>query len=253
MYVLEDITMVRFETERQSVRTIIIPCGSLEEHGPHLPLGTDTFHAVALAREASRKASVWVAPPLWYGVCRSSSEHPGTVGIRSRTLHRLLKDVIRGFYAQGIRRFVVLSGHAGGTHMATLLDAAEESMAELPESAFAVLSVLDLGKEAWRGVQATPGDSHAGEVETSLMLHLHPDRVQGSAPEEYPSFPPHLLVRNKRAFWAHGVWGNPALASAEKGRTLMERSTDALVELIRRLEAWREPSGNGADGGDPLV
>ncbi|MEJ5364183.1 MAG: creatininase family protein, partial [Desulfosoma sp.] len=86
-----------------------------------------------------------------------------------------------------------------------------------------------------------PKDSHAGEVETSLMLHLHPHWVCGTAEEAYPTFPEHILVRNKRAFWPTGVWGNPQAASAEKGRRLMEASISALVTLIERLSAWRDP------------
>lgn len=239
--VLEECTMAFFEKEREAIRTVILPCGSVEEHGPHLPLGTDTLHAMALANAVARRAPVWAAPPLWYGLCRSSSEHPGTVGIRSATLHALIRDVVESFYRQGMRIVVILSGHAGGTHMATLVDAAEEMMDRLPDLRLAVCSVLDIGRTAWASIQETPKDSHAGEVETSLMLHLHPHWVSGTAEEAYPTFPEHILVRNKRAFWPTGVWGNPQAASAEKGRRLMEASISALVTLIERLSAWRDP------------
>ncbi len=239
--VLEECTMTFFEKERQVIRTVIIPCGSLEEHGPHLPLGTDTLHAMALANAVARLMPVWAAPPLWYGLCRSSSEHPGTVGIRSRTLHALLFDVVESFYRQGMRNVIVLSGHAGGTHMATLVDAGEELMERLPELRFAVCSVLDIGRTAWKDIQENPKDSHAGEVETSLMLHLHPEWVQGTAEEAYPTFPEHILVRRKRAYWSSGVWGNPKAASAEKGRRLMESSVNALMALVKKLETWHDP------------
>lgn len=99
-----------------------------------------------------------------------------------------------------------------------------------------MLTVLDLGTEAWQDILETPGDSHAGEVETSVMLHLHPQWLQGTAPEEYPSFPKHILVRNKRAFWPGGVWGNPATASSEKGRLLLERALRCWWIL---LSNWR--------------
>ena len=226
------------------IRTVILPCGSLEEHGPHLPLGTDTLHAVALANAVARRMPVWAAPPLWYGLCRSSSEHPGTVGIRSRTLHALVLDVVESFYRQGMRTVILLSGHAGGTHMATLVDAGEELLERLPDVRLAVCSVLDIGRTAWRSIQETPKDSHAGEVETSLMLYLHPDWVHGTADEAYPTFPEHILVRHKRAYWPTGVWGNPRVASADKGRRLMEASIEALMSLIERLNAWHEPVTN---------
>jgi creatinine amidohydrolase len=242
MPVLESITMDAFDKGRKECRTVILPCGALEEHGPHLPLGTDSLHAIALARAVAERIPVWAAPPIYYGLCRSSSQHPGTVGIQGSTLQALVKDVVRGFYGWGMRQAVIISGHAGGTHMAALIDAGEQLLLELPEVKIAVLSVLDLGRKAWKDILETPGDSHAGEMETSVMLRLHPDWVTGSAPEEYPTFPEHILVRNKRPFWPGGVWGNPAPASAEKGKTFMDRSVDALIELIRKLENWTEPT-----------
>lgn len=242
MPILEQVTMNDFDEQRQYCRTVICPFGSMEEHGSHLPLGTDKLHAEALAQMAATHHPVWVAPALPYGLCRSSSQHPGTIGIRAETLQAVVKDVVRSFYLQTMRNFILLSGHAGGTHMAALLDAGEQLLAELPGTNFAVLSVLDLGTEAWKDVQQTSGDSHAGEVETSLMLHLHESWVQGTAPEEYPSFPKHILVRNKRAFWSGGVWGNPQAASKEKGKIFLERSAQKLLDVIRKLESWTENS-----------
>ncbi len=240
MLIMESVTMEAFEAGLQTSRTVILPCGALEEHGKHLPLGTDTLHAVALSRQVSQRIPVWVAPPICYGLCRSSSQHPGTVGINGKTLHMLIVDVVRSLYDQGMRQVVIISGHAGGTHMATLIDAGEELLTTLPDIKVAVLSVLDLGAEAWKGVLETPKDSHAGEVETSLMLHLHPEWVKGTAPEEYPTFPKHILVRNKRRFWVGGVWGNPGAASIEKGKHFLDRSVNALVDLIHKLEGWEE-------------
>jgi len=240
MPVLNRVTMKAFDRERNRHRTAILPCGSVEEHGAHLPLGTDTFHAEELARAVSERIPVWVAPALPYGLCRSSIQHPGTIGIRSDTLRMLVKDVVRSLYEQGMRNVVIISGHAGGTHMASLVDAGEDLLAELDEIKIAVLSVLDLGAAAWKDILETPRDSHAGEVETSLMLYLYPECVHGTAPEEYPFFPKHILVRNKRAFWPGGVWGNPRSSSAQKGEAFMERSVVALIELIRKLETWSE-------------
>lgn len=238
---LENVTMKKFEEGRKSCRTAILPCGALEEHGSHLPLGTDALHAIALARAVAVKIPVWVAPPVYYGLCRSTSQHPGTVGIRGSTLQTLVEDIIRSLHLQGMRQVVVLSGHAGGTHMAALTDAGEKMLMDLPDLNVAVLSVLDIARVAWNGIIETVGDSHAGEAETSLMMSLHSEWVHGTAPEEYPTFPQHILVRNKTAFWPGGVWGNPGVASAEKGRVLMARSVSYLIELIRQLETWSEP------------
>lgn len=237
MPMMDSVTMNEFSEGLKISRTVILPCGSLEEHGPHLPLGTDTWHAVELARAVSEKIFVWVAPPVTYGLCRSSSNHPGTISIRGTTLRLFVQDIIRSLYCQGLERILILSGHAGGTHIAMLIDACEELLSELSRARFAVVSINDLGRIAWKEIVETPGDSHAGEVETSVMEYLFTPYVKGRPSEEYPSFPPFLIVRDKRKFWEKGVWGNPAKASPEKGRMIMERSVKALIDVIKSLEA----------------
>ena len=121
----QDLTMPDFEAAREKSRTVILPVGSLEEHGPHLPLGTDLFHALELARRVAEECGALVAPPLFYGICRSTREHPGTVSISGDTLRALVKDLGREFMRQGLSNLVIISGHAGGTHMAALLEAGE--------------------------------------------------------------------------------------------------------------------------------
>ncbi len=122
--------------------------------------------------------------------------------------------------------------------MASLINAGEKMLETLPECKVAVLSVLDLSAELMGSIIKTPGDSHAGEVETSLMQHLRPDDVKGSSPEEYPRFPGKILARNKLKAWPGGVWGNPAAASAEKGKTILEREAELLCRLITSLEKF---------------
>ena len=86
----QDLTMPGLEALGQQTQTVILPLGSLEEHGPHLPLGTDTFHALEVARRVAKLRPVVVAPPLFYGMCRSTREHPGTVSISGDALRALL-------------------------------------------------------------------------------------------------------------------------------------------------------------------
>ncbi|SFM79080.1 creatininase family protein [Thermodesulforhabdus norvegica] len=234
MPLLENVTMKEFEGLRNDIQTVLLPVGSVEEHGAHLPLGTDTFHALEIARRVALERKVWVAPPLWYGLCRSTSDHPGTVGIRGITLRSVICDLVESLYNQGMKNIIILSGHAGGTHMAMIVDACEEMIKRLPELKCAVLSVLDLRKH-WDGIVETPDDSHAGEVETSIIAYLMPEALRGSSSEEYPSFPDYLIVRDKRRFWRGGVWGDPAKASPEKGKAIMERSVREICRLVDRM------------------
>lgn len=239
---VEAMTMAAFQEAARDALGAILPVGATEEHGPHLPLGTDTIHAYELARLAGEREPVLVMPPIWYGLCRSTSQHPGTVTVRGATLRLLVQDVITSLYGHGLRSFVVLSGHAGTTHMASLVDGCEELLSSLPEARLAVVSVLDLVSVPGPHVE-TSGDSHAGEIETSLMLHLRPMWVHGTAPEEYPTFPRHIIVRDKRACWPGGVWGDPAKASAEKGREIMEEEVERLLDLLHRLNGAERSQG----------
>ncbi|MHB8707623.1 MAG: creatininase family protein [Desulfuromonadales bacterium] len=233
---LEEITMPEFIAGLAVTRTVLIPFGATEEHGAHLPLGTDTFQAADVCRLLAEQRRVFVAPAIAYGVCRSTGDHPGTLSLTTETLKGLAMDLVRSCYRQGLRNVVFLSGHAGGTHNAALLDAGECLLRELPELRMAVASEYALAYEAGKGLIETPGDCHAGEIETSRMLATRPQMVKGSSPAEMPCFPPFILVRDKQRFWPGGVGGNPARASAGKGRQLEALVVAALGRLVEELE-----------------
>ena len=237
--ILEEMTMTQVEAGLVTCRTVYIPFGALEEHGSHLPLSTDTIQAYEVGKRAAERLPLFVAPPIHYGNCRSTNQHPGTISISTTTLRGLLKDLVRSFYGQGFRNVIVLTGHAGGAHRMALQDAGEELLPELPELRIAVVTEYELAKEQGRGLVETPNDAHAGEIETSRIMHSHPQLVQGSSPAEYPSFPSGILVREKRRYWPGGVWGDPSKATPEKGAKLEELVVAKVVELVKVLEEGR--------------
>ena len=152
----QDLTMPEFEAAREPSRLVILPVGSVEEHGPHLPLGTDAFHALELAHRVAALRPILVAPPVFYGVCRSTREHPGTISLSGDTLRALIRDLGREFHRQGLRRLIFLSGHAGGTHMCALVEAGEGLLTEFADLRVAVVNILDLLREVL-AAQAQPG------------------------------------------------------------------------------------------------
>jgi creatinine amidohydrolase len=235
--ILEQITMEEFAAGLGKTQTVIVPCGAVEEHGPHLPLATDTIHVYEVCREASRRIPVFVAPPLAYGVVRSTRNHPGTIGIRAATLRTLAADLVADLHRQGLRRFLIISGHASSLQVGALVEVGEELLERYPDIEITVLSILDLAPAAWQEVISGQDDSHAGEVETSVMLHLRPQWVGKERPREWPRFPKHRLVRDKLRYWPGGVWGDAGQASEEKGRKLFALSVEALVSLVRDLDA----------------
>jgi len=195
-------------------------------------LSTDTLQAVAVGRRLAERRPLFVAPAVSYGVCRSTSQHPGTVTISTGTLKALVCDIVSSLYRHGLRNFILLTGHAGGTHNAALIDAGEELLQRFADVKIAVLTEYQLAADEGKGLIETPGDSHAGEIETSRMLYSHPHLVKGEAQMEFPTFPMGMLVRNKQKYWPGGVWGDPTKATADKGAKI-ERFVD-------KFESWQE-------------
>jgi len=238
---LEQLTMPEFIAALANCRTAVIPFGTVEEHGEHLPLGTDTFQALDVALHVAAKRPLFVAPPVHYGVCRSTACHPGTLTVRTSTLKALTIDIVSSLHHQGLQNIVLLSGHAGGTHNAALLDAGEELIAQFTHLNLAVVTEYDLASRSGRHLIETADDAHAGEIETSRMLYSRPELVKGRSPAEMPRFPAGILVRNKKAFWPGGVAGDPGKATKEKGRAIEALVAEALEKLLNRLETWEEP------------
>jgi creatinine amidohydrolase len=238
--IISEMTMPEFIAGLAKTQTIFLPFGSTEEHGDHLPLDTDTMQVYAVVRAAAEIQPAFVAPPVHYGICRSTSAHPGTVGIAPDTLRALVRDLVCGYYEQGLRNFILISGHAGKTHVGALVEVGEEMLKRFSEIRVAVINEYDYCCRAGREIIVTEGDSHAGEVETARIMHLHPELVKGTSPREFPDFPEFILVRNKTAYWPGGVWGDPAPASPEKGRELCRLTAAALADFVRRFESFTE-------------
>ena len=234
--ILEYMTTEEVTKGLERTKTVVIPFGAIEEHGPHLPLCTDQLTIYEVCREVCDKIPVFVAPRVYFGVCRSTAQFAGTMTISTTTLKALAQDLVSSLRAHGFRNFILASGHAGSAHMPVLREAGEWALAQYPEISVAVLSIVDLLNAEALKVVETRGDLHAGEIETSLVMRLAPELVQGSAAAEFPRFPSLILARNAREWWKTGVWGDPSKASAEKGEALFSCMVDEMIRLIQRME-----------------
>ncbi|MBI5682490.1 MAG: creatininase family protein [Deltaproteobacteria bacterium] len=233
---LENITMTDFKKGLKKTKTLIIPFGTVEEHGSHLPLSTDTIQVYEVCKEAAKRVNVFVAPPLHFGVLTSTRQHAGSIGISPNSLRAITRDIIKSAYSQGLKNFILISGHAGGIHMSALREVGEGLIDEICDIKIAVISEYDsIVKEAGKVVE-TENDGHAGEIETSRVLYLAPNLVKGRAKEEYPEFPAPFIARDKVKHWKNGVWGNPQKATKEKGKKLIMVSVDKVVEIAKKIE-----------------
>jgi creatinine amidohydrolase len=203
---------------------LAVPVGSTEQHGPHLPLSTDTDVAVALAgRLAARRAGVLVAPPVPYG---SSGEHDGfagTLSIGAAATELVLVELGRSALPATVRRMLLVSAHGGNAGPVT--------------AAVRLLRAEGRDVRAWS--PRWPGDAHAGRTETSVQLALDAARVRPGAAagntEPVRALLPALRAGGVRAVSANGVLGDPAGASAAEGEALLDAATAELVTLV---EQW---------------
>jgi len=228
-------TMEEIRKEADAGTPVIIPFGSTEEHGSHLPLATDTLQAEAVAIAAAGIERAIVAPPVHYGLCTSTRNHPGTVTVSGDTFRAMVRDLIRSFSGQGLIKIILFSGHAGRVHMSSLREAATDCVQENPSLELAIVSDFELVVKSSSELVKTHGDSHAGEIETSRMLYLYPDSVKGTSPAESPAFPPYRIVSDPEKYWPGGVWGDPGAADPERGKTFVERSAEELASIVRGL------------------
>ncbi len=196
---LENATMKEFKQHLKKTKTIIIPFGTVEEHGNHLPLNTDTLIIYEVLKRVIKKRKVFLAPPVYYGVCTSTNQHPGTISITPETLRRLIRDLVKDAYDKGLRTFFLISGHGGGLHSAAMKEAAENLVADLKGIRIAPLCPYDMIYKELSEIADTPNDSHAGEIETSLVLALAPELVKGRSKEDYPKLPKPFVVKDKAA------------------------------------------------------
>ena len=236
---LTDISMGDFERALKKTKTLIVPYGTVEAHGTHLPLGTDTLIMWEVVKEAVKLRPAFVMPPLHYGVCTSTADHPGTIGLTCETLSRVTKDIVRDGHRQGLRNFILISGHGGSLHVSAMKEAAEELTGELDGATIAALAVYEVLPKEAALIPETKNDSHAGEIETSLVLHLAPELVQGRAKEEYPNLPKPIVARDKKKYWPGAVWGDPGKASKKKGEEFFKIMVKSVADFIGKVERHR--------------
>ncbi|WP_106400111.1 mycofactocin biosynthesis peptidyl-dipeptidase MftE [Actinocorallia populi] len=210
---------------------VLVPVGSTEQHGPHLPLSTDTVIARAVAERVAAalvpeaSGPVLVAPAVEYGASGEHGGFPGTISIGHEALHVLLLEMVRSL-TPWAWRVVLVNGHGGNVR------ALGSAVGQLRGEGH------DTG---WLSCEAPGGDAHAGFTETSVMLHLAPElvRVDAAVPGDtrpLATLMPELVARGVRGVSPSGVLGDPSGATAERGRELVEAM---VADAVRRIAANR--------------
>ncbi|MCO5223691.1 MAG: creatininase family protein, partial [Thermomicrobiales bacterium] len=229
---------------------VVLPVGATEQHGPHLVTGTDTFAIEHIARAAAVRAadagSIVVAPTLPYG----SSDHHlvfgGTLSFSTQTYYAVIRDLVTSLITDGFGKMLIVNGH-GGNHEIIQLVARDLALTHPVQ--IGALSYWQPAQDrldaVWSGTPAQRPPGHAGEFETSLVLHLRPDLPPVDPPSrtdvEIAALPKSgrgwRLERNDGWTGMNGFTDNPAAATAESGERFLEIAVDALAGVMREFLA----------------
>jgi creatinine amidohydrolase len=208
---------------------MIVPVGALEQHGPHLPVGANNVIARRAGRAVSERLGIVRAPTFSYGVTASRGPFAGRAGLRRKTLQRAMNELLGGWEGHGVEHFVIITAHRFEPHLEALL------MTSGPSTQ----SVYDLYRiDVSDILDSDPEFEHAGELETSLMLHLAPDLVRLDRARDFLPQGGALRRYTRRRVptppvASGGVIGAPTLASAQKGARVFTRYVDMLCAAIR--------------------
>lgn len=214
----------------QAADIAVLPVGSFEQHGAHLPLSTDTLIASAIAQQIATDYRLFLLPPVTIGCSHEHAGWPGSVSVSARTLHLIVSDIADSLVKNGTPKLVLVNAHGGNYVLSNVV---QEHNVERRRM------VLFPTGDDWRDARTAAGiestnheDMHAGEFETSILLATAPDVVRPSYTEadHIADDRRHLLTLGMAGYTETGVIGRPSLATADKGRQLL----DAFASLFKQ-------------------
>ncbi len=232
------------------ISMVVLPVGATEQHGPHLVTGTDTFAVEHVSRAAAARAadagSIVVAPTLPFGSSDHHLAFGGTLSLGTQTYYAVIRDLVASLITDGFRKILIVNGH-GGNH--EIIQLAARDLALIHPVQIGSLSYWQPAQGkldgAWAGKPGHPPPGHAGEFETSVVLHLRPDLPPNEPPSrtnaEIEALPPRVIGwRLERNDWWQAIDGytdSPAAATAESGERFVEIVVDALARVMREFLA----------------
>lgn len=234
---LEEMTWMEAEKALPRYEVIMIALGARsKEHGPHLPLKNDYIMAEYLKRRVMEEVPVAVLPTLQYGYYPAFLEYPGSISLQAETFTRMIVDICTSMHGYGKNKFYVLN-----TGVSTLrpLQAAAEAL-EVSGITLRYLNILKADESLPTELLQQEGGTHADESETSMMLYIAPETVRMEKAVKDLDLRPGRrgLTRDpegKAVYSPTGIWGDPTLATREKGEVIVEHTIRVIVDQIKSL------------------
>ncbi|HUL38733.1 MAG TPA: creatininase family protein [Methanomassiliicoccales archaeon] len=230
---VEELSSAEFAKFVRKNPVVFLPLGATEAHGIHLPLGTDSYQPEALCEALADCLDGLVMPMVRYGHHSSTRNMPGTMTLTYDTLRAMIADILDSMERNGLRRVVVISGHAGSLHLAAVRDAAEEFVRRSSMKVM-VLTDYDIAYKFPIPQDKDWPDGHGGLIETSRILALRPDLVKKERPRGKFLDKEYMVVADPETCMPEMMAGDTTRASAELGNEINQFILDRLVELISK-------------------
>ncbi len=220
---------------KRGATVAMLPVGSFEQHGDHLPLTTDTIVASVIANHLAATYDVLLLPPVTISCSHEHEGFEGTVSISSRTLIAIIDDVQSSLARSGIKYLVLVNGHGGNYVLSNI--AQEANVTEHRVALFPGREDFRIARQRAEMETTASEDMHGGEWETSILLHSHPDLVRSTYSQNDHDAPqrPHLLITGIRAYATKGIIGRPSVASAAKGQAALDSLASSFSDVLKVL------------------
>ena len=261
MGILQDMKWDDFEKEIKETDVALIPVGATEQHGNHMPLGSDTYCALEVARRTAEKENAIVAPVISYGISQCHMSFPGTITLRAETLIRILDDICESLYTHGISKFILINGH--GHNNPVIRTFMNEFKLKKNRDVHLFLTEwwnpgVKLTRELWSNDPEDLPDGHAADVEASAMLAIKPQLVDidtggkvvlgalgnskiifnKSTSARLEGYPIDLLtISDFKSFTESGIIGSSLNATKEKGEKVLDKAAEFFAALVRELKS----------------
>jgi len=257
-FLYADLTWPEIDEAARLKKVILLPVGSTEQHGPHLPLDVDNLIATSISLEAGRRAAakILVAPNIPYGFNIHALDYPGTVHVGHQPYLEFCLGVCKSFAYHGFKRIVIVNGHGGNSALLEFVGRRAILETDALVASFMWWNMLRVDPNfvsSFRESVFPGGAGHACEIETSVYLHLAGDKVQMDKAKDHiawynrqgtTSFQwgdafgsgPVNLVEWTSTFVEDGIFGQPTLATAEKGRRIFNEAVTRLVQFVEEFQ-----------------
>ncbi len=247
-FLYEEFTWEEIKVIVKENRVVLIPIGSIEQHGPHLPLNTDILIATAFCTEAGKRkpSHVLVMPPVSYGFNEHHMDFPGTIAIDGGAFITYILGVTTSLARHGFQKILLVNGHGSNSPFLDIV--ARRTIIET-KALCGTFMPYALVRDVIKEVAECKWNSHADEIETSLLRHLRPDLVNMEKAKREIGFPItkfHWRSISERApltmmdIWStiseSGIAGDPTVATPEKGKQIFERGVERLLELVEEFK-----------------